>query len=825
MAEQMIARYRILRRLGVGGMGEVLLAEDTRLERSVALKLMSAELAKNENQRKRFHTEAKAASALNHPNICVIHEVGETEDGRPFLAMEYVEGQTLDVVLQQRRLKIREVLALGAQVADALDAAHARGLLHRDIKPANIMLDRRGQAKVLDFGLAKRFGNGASAVSNLSTADTQTGFLVGTPHYMSPEQALGGELDRRSDVFALGVVLYELVAGQKPFLGKTVGETINKIINQQPDSLGLENPLFSPTLDGIIFKCLEKDPAKRYATAKALAEDLNKLRHESERASAPGVEPAAPVATSPSKEPRAEPTKLWQLAAKSDRHEARHVMRLVLGTVLVIAAIAAAGWFVASTRSTRLANNDTPTSSSVSALAQKSVAVLPFDNFSAEKDTEYLSDGLTEEITTALSRLPGLKVVARNSAFAFKGRKEDLRKVGAALGVTTILEGSLRKAGRQLRVTAQLINVADGYHLWSETYDRSVDDIFAVQEDIARRIAERLQVEIAGGAQPASHQTAIAPEAHTLYLRGRHFWNERGKDNLEKAVQLFRQAIDKAPTYAAAHAGLASAYAVLPGYSLRPEREYLPLAKAAAVKALELDAESVEAHCVLAHTRMQAYDFKSAEEEFRRAIQINANDATVHHWYGLMLRELGRTDEGLHELRRAEELDPLSPIIKANLIYSLVYARKTEEALSQCQQAVQVFPNFPMLHATLGWLYLKNDQPRQAVAEVTKVRELEKDSPVGLDMLAYVCARAGDPARARRALAEMETWLQKGYAMHGLIAVGYLGLREYDRALDNLEEAFAANESLFGLLNDPVFDDIRSHPRFQALIRKCGLKP
>ncbi len=824
MAERILAHYRIVRRLGVGGMGEVLLAEDTRLERSVAIKLMSEELARNETHRKRFHAEAKAASGLNHPNICVIHEVGETEDGRPFLAMEYVEGQTLDLVLQQRRMKIREILALGAQVADALDAAHARGILHRDIKPANIMLDRRGQAKVLDFGLAKRFGDGAVAVSGLSSADTQTGFLIGTPHYMSPEQALGGELDRRSDVFALGVVLYELVAGQKPFLGKTVGETINKIINQQPDSLGLENPLFSPTLDGIIFKCLEKDPEKRYVSAKALAEDLNKLKQESAQASVAVIEQVNAVATAPPKGPQSEPTKLWQLAARSDRREKRSAALVAWATVAVVLVLLGAWWFIESTRSTRPANDASNPSAIPPSIQQKSVAVLPFDNFSAEKDTEYLSDGLTEEITTALSRLPGLKVVARNSAFAFKGRKEDLRKVGATLGVTTILEGSLRKAGKQMRVTAQLINVADGYHLWSETYDRGVDDIIAVQDEIARRIAERLQIEFAGGAQPASGRTAIDPEAHTLYLRARHFWNERGKDNLEKAVQLFRQAIDKSPTYADAQAGLASAYAVIPGYSLRPESEYLPLAKAAAVKALELDPASIEARCVLAHLRMQAYDFKNAEEEFQKAIQLNANDATVHHWYGFMLREMGRSEEALKELRRAEELDPLSAIIKANLILCYSYTRRADEALSECNRAVQLFPEFSMLRGELSLLHLQHNKPKEAVAEATKLRELEKESPVGLDIIAYVSARTGDAGRAQTALAEMQTWLQKGYAVRGQMALGYLGLRQYDLALNCLEQAFATNESLFGLLNDPVYDELRSQPRFQALLSKCGFK-
>ncbi|MSU59149.1 MAG: tetratricopeptide repeat protein [Pedosphaera sp.] len=804
MPEQMISHYRVVRRLGAGGMGEVLLAQDTKLERFVAIKLMSAQLAQDPNQRKRFQSEARAASGLNHPNICVIHEVGEAADGRPFLAMEFVEGQTLEVILQKRRVKLREAVSLGAQIADALDAAHARGIVHRDIKPGNIMLDRRGQAKVLDFGLAKKFGSLESTAASATSSDTATGFLVGTPHYMSPEQALGGELDQRSDIFSLGVVLYELVAGQRPFLGKTVGETINKIINEEPRPLGLDNPRYSPALDEIIFKCLAKKPEDRYASAKALAEDLARLKATTEQSTA--VKPAVALTLASDAE-----TKLWQLAGKSRTQPAWVTALIALVALGLLAALVAAGW--------RARHRAAPASD-----PEKSVAVLPFDNFSAEKDTDYLSDGLTEEITTTLSRIPGLKVAARNSAFTFKGKKEDLRKVGAMLGVTTVLEGSLRKAGRQIRVTAQLVNVADGFHLWSETYDSSMEDIFAVQEEIARKIAERFALK-PGGSAVANSASRHQPkeEAHNLYMQGLHAWNLRTPANLERAVQLFNQAVEKDPAYADAYGGLALCYVLLPSYLLRPNSEYFPQARAAAAKALELDPSSADAHAVLGLVKSYSNDYAGAEEEFNRALQLNQNHATAHHWAGVGLRELGRFDETWRELRRAKELDPLSPIIHFNLVATYLYTREFDRGIEESRKALQEFPDFPVIRGLLaGFLTHKGRYP-EAIEELLKLRATSKDNPSSLDALAFNYARSGDAARARQILAELQDWKKKGYAVEGMIGGVHFALREYDRAFDHWEASLAAQETLQGLLQDPLLDEVRAMPRFQALIKKAGL--
>jgi TolB-like protein/Flp pilus assembly protein TadD len=812
MPETRISRYRIVRQIGAGGMGEVLLAEDPELERSVAIKVMSAELAKDETQRKRFRSEVKAISGLNHPNICVIHEVGETEDGRPFLAMEYIEGQTLDVVLQQRRLKIREVISIGIQVAEALEAAHARKIVHRDIKPSNIMVDQRGQVKVLDFGLAKR--TAGDQLAGLTTAITQPGFLVGTPHYMSPEQVLGRDLDARSDLFSLGVILYEMLAGQRPFLGKAVGEILNHIVNQQPEPLGLEHPLFSPKLDQIVLQCLEKEPQKRYPSAHALAEELSKLKGEVERASAQAgntqlITPAPQINVQSVRAPggkKAFPTE-----------------RIVMAGLL-LAAVGLMAW--------ALARKDGPTKSvelgpkggAQTTAPAKSVAVLPFDNYSADKDTDYLSDGLTEEITTALARVPGLRVAARNSAFVFKNRKEDLRNVGSSLGVATVLEGSLRKSGSRIRVTAQLINAKDGLHLWAETYDRDVDDILAVQEDIASKIAQKFELKPTAPAASIARPAPPNQQAYALYLKGLHDWNKRTKEDLEQAARLFKQAIDQDPSYAAAYAGLASTYALMPDYASRPQSEYFPLARAAAEKALSLDPGSADAYAVLGLCESYSRDYAKSEEEFRRAIQLNPNHATAHHWYGVLLRGLNRMDAAGVEMHQAETLDPLSPIIKLNVLTWMGYNGQYQAALELCDRYLEAFPDFALFHSARGWLLERLGRYSEALSEMLLARASVTKTPYFLGMVGYMYGRNGDTNNAQKVLMELEGWKSKGYSVRTDMAQVHVGLREIGPALDEFEAAYASGEALSDLLVDPTLDELRNQPRFESLLGKLGFK-
>jgi serine/threonine-protein kinase len=819
VTDRKIARYEVVRRLGVGGMGEVFLARDPELERSVAIKVMSAELAKDADQRKRFRAEAKAASALVHPNIVVILEVGETEDGRPFLAMEYVEGQTLDAITAQRRLRIREVLNLGLEVADALELAHSRGIVHRDIKPANIMLNGRGAVKVLDFGLAKRFAEDElSAPASGSGSHTRTGMLIGTPHYMSPEQVLGRELDNRSDLFSLGVVLYELVSGQKPFRGRTVGETINNVVNQAPEPLGLENPVYSPALDAIIFKCLEKEPQKRYESAKALARDLAKLRTESERAN------AAERTTPDRARERPSHDGARSGVVRSEAAPARLPFRwgpvlvpaMSLTSLLLLVAI---GYLFIHLPTDGAKESSPP---ATNAPHQNSIAVLPFDNFSGDSDSDYLSEGLTEEITTALSRIHGLKVAARNSAFTFKGKKDDARAIGAALRVSTLLEGSVRKDGKKLRVTAQLINVADGFQLWSDTYDRSVEDIFAVQEDIARRIAERLQGQTNG---PAPVARTVNAEAHLLYLQARLFWNKRTEAGLKRALQLYQEAIAKDPAYPEAQASLASCYYLLPSYSLSARKaEYYPKARAAANRALELDADCAEAHAVLGNLQAAARDLKGAEEHFRKAIQLAPSYSTAHHWYGIFLTTHGRREEALAELRTAFELESSSPIIRTAIAHTFYFSRDFDRTIAEARNIIEASPEFPPIRGVLIEAQLQKGLFKEALVEIEKARALQPDEPLAkLEARGYALARLGETAAAEKIVSQLEEQRQQGKPLNGAIAFVYLGLGDYDKAADALEREYLAEGLDDEILWDPFFDKVRDLPRFQALLRKAGL--
>jgi len=817
-----ISHYRLTRRLGAGGMGEVYLAQDTELDRPVALKVMSGELARDENQRKRFRMEAKSASGLVHPNICVVHEVGETDDGRPYLAMEFVDGQTLDALARQRRLRLREIVRIGEGVAEALDAAHSRGIVHRDIKPGNIMLDSRGQVKVLDFGLAKRAAKEEFDLASTSVAQTRSGMLIGTPNYMSPEQALGRPIDARSDIFSLGAVLYELVTGQRPFMGKTVGETINAVVNKQPEPLGLENPLYSPVLDDIIFKCLAKEPEQRYATARELAKDLAELRAAAERA----THSASASGTIPTRAPelaQAAPTPapLWKAASQSTRM-GRSAWWLA-GAGALLLGVFAAIYYLGGDRPATATSASKKDGSPAEPRPRQSIAVLPFDNYSPEPDSDYLSDGLTEEITTALSRIKGLKVAARNSAFAFKGKREDARKVGAALNVNTVLEGSVRRSGNQVRVTAQLINASNGYHLWSETYNATIDDVFKVQEDIAQRIVEKLQGTSTNPAKPAAKQRD--PAAHKLYLQARLSWNKRSEAGLKKAVELFRQAIEEDPTYAAAYAGLAATYLVFPLYSPAASRDtYHPLAKAAAERALEIDSACAEAHAVLAQLESATGDTASAERHYRRAIELNPNYETAHHWYGLYLMLSGRRDEALKEFQTALDLDPLSPVIHTILAQWYYFGRDYDRAEKEMRNVTTTFPDFLVARHSLVQVLLKKEAYKEALAELDKIAELEKGEELsGIEMRGYSLARLGRTEEAQGILSTLEEAKRAGKPVAGGAFWIYLGLRDYDKAITALEEAAAFKGLGRDLLIDPFMDELRDLPQFKAFLAKHGV--
>jgi len=586
-----VSHYRILEKLGAGGMGVVYSAEDTRLGRLVALKFLTHESARSPEAVKRFTREARTASALNHPHICTIYAIDEFE-GQPFLAMELLRGQTLKERLGGKPLPIAECIEFGIQLADALDAAHQKGIVHRDLKPSNVFVTERDQAKLLDFGLAKQFVL-AKPTDATNTGVTAQGTPVGTVGYMSPEQARGRVLDHRTDLFSLGTVLYEMAAGRPAFRGRTVVETIDAILNQAPEPLDSMLPPKPAHLTQLVSALLAKSAAARPPTARAVLDHLRRIRAD--------------------------------VAAEGTRFTATTAVAIPR--------------------------------------PQASIAVLPFLNLGPDADNEYFSDGLAEELISALKRIPGLRVAARTSAFAFKGTSADIGTIGGRLNVATVLEGSVRRAGNRLRITARLVDVADGYDLWSERFDREMEDVFAIQDEIAGSIVHKLELRL-GEARAASliRRHTEKKEAYHLYLKGRFYWAKRYRGGLKAAIEHLQRAIGEDPDYALAYAGLADAFVFLALYSLVKPRDAFGRARQAAEKALSLDPALAEGHTSLALVRFGAdWDFPGAEEEFRRALEIDPAQAYARIYYSWLLVLMGRADEAIGQARSGQDTDPLSP--------------------------------------------------------------------------------------------------------------------------------------------------------------------
>ena len=785
MIGSQIGSYQIVSLLGAGGMGEVYRARDTRLDRDVALKVLPVGLLADEAARRRFRKEALALAKLSHPHIAVIHDVGE-EAGVNYLVMECVPGHSLAEKLKSGALTEKEVAPLGAQIADALEEAHEHSVIHRDLKPGNIMVTPKGQVKVLDFGLAKLLRPAA----NIMAADTmptesfaETQGVAGTLPYMAPEQLTGEPVDARTDIYALGVVLFEMAAGRRLFQEDSAPRLTDAILHQQPVSPRALNSRVSPELERIILKCLEKSPEDRYQSAKEVQVDLRRL-------GVPTIT-AAPTKTRP----------WWR----------RRTAFGMATIALIVSLAAAAGWVHRSVGQRETID---------------SLAVLPFVNTSADPNTEYLSDGITESLINSLSQLPHLKVMSRDSAFMYKGKQTDARTVGSALGVRAVLEGRVMQHGDNLEISAELVDTRDNSHIWGQQYSRKSADIFALQGELAKEMTTMLRVRLTGDDQRRMTKSYTAnPEAYQDYLKGRYWWNKRTEEGLNKCIEYFQQAIAKDPTYALAYSGLADCYNLLAWYGFVSPKETYPRTKDSAQKALEIDDTLAEAHASLAWIKTYYdWDWSGAEKEFQQAIQLNPSYATAHNWYGNELEYVGRREEAIAEHKRALELDPLSLIVNTNLGLAFYMARQYDQAIEQYQKTLQLDPNFITAHSFLGLVYIQKSMYKEGIAEFEKELVISPGNTNTLSGLGYAYAVAGRGAEAQKVLDKLQQLSKRKHVSAGPIAQIFVALGEKDEAFEWLKKG-SEDHSITTVKLDPAYDPLRSDPRFADLLRRMNLQP
>jgi serine/threonine-protein kinase len=819
-----LGRYEIRSKIGEGGMGEVYLAQDTDLNRTVAIKILAENVAANEQRLRRFVQEAQAASGLNHPHILTIHEIGNSGNVK-FIATEFIEGKTLRQIIRSSSQKpVNEVLEIAIQTASALAAAHAAGIVHRDIKPENLMIRSDGYVKVLDFGLAKLTETNSSSDPEGPTramVNTLEGMIMGTATYMSPEQAKGLDLDARTDLWSLGVVLYELITGKGPFVGETATDSISLILQTHPAPLTRYAKDLPAELERIVNKALTKNREERYQTAKDFLIDLRALKRklevdaEFDRArSMELINSDRPASNSTATTAATDSDTVTSSAEYVVNRIRKHKIAALVAALLVMAAVVAISWYI------HIRNSE---------VAIESIAVLPFQNRSPEPDTEYLSDGLAESLIYRLSQLPNLRVSPTSSVLRYKDKQNDPIEIGNDLGVNAVLSGRIVQRGENLTISAELVDVRNKKLLWGEQYERKISEVLQTQREIAREIVDKLKLKVSRDEKAIAKHYTENNEAYQLYMRGRFYWSKRTAQALHKSVEYYEQAIQQDPNFALAYAGLADTYALLGGPEAGGDMspiETLPKAKTAALKAIELDPTLAEPHVSLGHlSYFYDRDWQTAEREFKHAIELNPNYPVAHHWYAIFLSTSPpRLPQALIEIRRALELDPNSLIINAWYGRILGLAGQLDQAVEQLRKTLELDPNFILAHYRLGQAYAEKQMYGEAIDEFNKTLDLPDGKAMGLMGLAYANALAGKQQESQKFLDELLELSKHQYVSPGQIGIIYIARGEKEKAFERLEEANRVYDlNILRLKVERRFDPIRSDPRFDDLVKRIGI--